>query len=277
MWRTQNKPILQCQSDDAITVFLAFQTSWNTFLKGVNIFFDICSFLNDQLPYRLSTNDNTKALSCPCQHYIIKHQLYAVEQTLNIAAVSPSSSGDDGSWTATRYVWAQLRVLPPVSFTCRKQLRRSGPIAPPATKTCHPVAVEDAAVPRWTSPAHILIMRVHCRTVAACGGVVKGRVEGASVGRGGKRKEWRWRGSVENWGVDRLGEPPCIKMKAPGPTLLQQINQTVVGGRSCPGISPTVTGICPTYSRVCVCVCVCATMSTDTHSGNLQETTTTSS
>lgn len=26
---------------------------------------------------------------------------------------------------------------------------------------------------------------VHCRTLAACGGVVKGRVEGASVGEGG--------------------------------------------------------------------------------------------
>lgn len=83
-----------------------------------------------------------------CQHCIIKYQLYTVEQTLNLAAVSLLPQETTPADLLPGMCGAQLHILPPVSFTCRKQLGRSGPIAPPATETCRLVAAENAAVPR---------------------------------------------------------------------------------------------------------------------------------
>ena len=83
---------------------------------------------------------------------------------------------------------------------------------------------------------------------------------------------------MENWG----GGPPrgtsMHKDESTGANVAPT-NQSDSGWRAqlswhLPNCDRNMSHIQPC---VCVCVCVCATMSTDTHSGNLQETTTTSS
>lgn len=94
---------------------------------------------------------------------------------------------------------AQLHILPPIFFICRKQLGQSGPIAPRTTDTCCPVAGENAAVPRWTFIGTCYDNEVHVRTLAAYGGVVNAGVEGAWVERM-NRKNWDGR---EVWKIGR--------------------------------------------------------------------------
>lgn len=87
------------------------------------------------------------------------YRVYKVEQTLNFAAVSLLPWERLPADLLPGTCGAQLHILPPVSFTCRKQLGQRGSTAPPATKTCRLVAVENAAVPRCSSLALIMIMR----------------------------------------------------------------------------------------------------------------------